>query len=146
MLTDALTLVSSDQAVTATAVSEDVIDLLQNRDIGEGEQLFMAFTCKVAAVSAGATTVTFQVVTDDNTTLASPTVIAQSQDIPKASLVIGHQVFVPIPPQIASKGERYLGAQYTVAVANLSAGTWDASIVRNVGDSKKFYPSGYTVS
>lgn len=36
--------VSTAQAVTATAVSSDTIDLSQAREIGEGADLFFVFT------------------------------------------------------------------------------------------------------
>ena len=44
MITDALLRLSADQAVTASAVSTNTIDLSQIRDIGEGKPLYMVFT------------------------------------------------------------------------------------------------------
>lgn len=143
MITDNNLRVSSAQAVTTTAVSTDKIDLLSAREIGEGADLFFVFS--VGTAFAGGTSITFQIVTDDNTALSSPTVIAASAAIVTASLTAGAQFVVPIPPQIASLGERYLGVQYTV-VGTYSAGTITADVVHNIQDGKKFYASGFTVA
>lgn len=143
MITDNNLRVSSAQAVTTTAVSTDKIDLLSAREIGEGADLFFVFS--VGTAFAGGTSITFQIVTDDNANLSSPTVIAASAAIVTASLTAGAQFVVPIPPQIASLGERYLGVQYTV-VGTYSAGTITADVVHNIQDGKKFYASGFTVA
>jgi len=143
MITDKNLRVSTAQAVTTTAVSADKIDLLQAREIGEGADLFFVFT--VGTAFSGGTSITFQIVTDDNDSLSSPTVVAATGAILTASLTAAAQFIVPIPPQIASLGERYLGAQYTVS-GTYSAGTVTADVVHNIQDGKKFYPSGFTVA
>ena len=143
MITDKNLRVSTAQAVTTTAVSTDSIDLLQAREIGEGADLFFVFT--VGTAFSGGTSITFQIVTDDNDSLSSPTVVAATGAILTASLTAAAQFIVPIPPQIASLGERYLGAQYTVS-GTYSAGTVTADVVHNIQDGKKFYPSGFTVA
>jgi len=143
MITDKNLRVSTAQAVTTTAVSADKIDLLQAREIGEGADLFFVFT--VGTAFSGGTSITFQIVTDDNDSLSSPTVIAATAAILTASLTAAAQFIVPIPPRIASLGERYLGAQYTVS-GTYSAGTVTADVVHNIQDGKKFYPSGFTVA
>ena len=51
---------------------------------------------------------------------------------------------VALNPQIASTGQQYLGARYTV-VGTMSAGKVIADIVETVQDGKKFYASGFTV-
>ncbi|API59636.1 hypothetical protein BSL82_10160 [Tardibacter chloracetimidivorans] len=142
---DALLTFSTAQAVTATAVGTDKVDLSQKRDIGEGENLYVLFTVTEAATAAGAATVDFQVVVDDDSALGSPIVVGTSGPIGKADLVIGKQIAVRINPQLASKGERYLGVNYVVATGPLTAGKFSAGVVHGVQDGKKFYPSGYTV-
>jgi hypothetical protein len=42
-----------------------------------------------SATAAGAATVNFQVVTSDNANLSTPTIIGQTDAIPKANLVVG---------------------------------------------------------
>ena len=146
MINDALLKVSSSQAVTASAVSTDVIDLSQARDIGEGEELFMHFNTEVAATAAGAATVEFQVIGSTAANLGSPVVLGSSGPIPKASLPIGARVAVKINPQIASLGLRYLGANYVVTTGPLTAGTFSAQIVNDIQDGGKSYASGFSVT
>jgi len=142
MITDKLLRVSEDQAVTTTAVSTDTIDLGVARDMGEGKELFMNFA--VTTAFAGGTSVKFEVISSATANLASPTVIGSSDAIITANLVAGKNVAVGINPQIASNGQQYLGARYTV-VGTMSAGKVVADIVETVQDGKKFYASGFTV-
>ena len=137
--------VSTAQAVTATAVSSDTIDLSQAREIGEGADLFFVFT--ITETFATLTSLTFEVVTDDNASLSSPTVIAATGAITLASgnLAAGKQHVVAIPPQIASLGERYLGARYTVGGSSATTGKVTADITHNIQDGRKFYASGFSI-
>lgn len=142
MITDKLLRVSEDQAVTTTAVSTDTIDLKVARDMGEGHNLFMNFA--VTAALTGGTSVKFEVISSANANLSSPTVIGSSDAIVTADLTAGKNVAVAINPQIASNGEQYLGARYTVS-GTYSAGTVTADIVETVQDGQKYYASGFTV-
>lgn len=143
MITDKLLRVSTDQAVTTTAVSTDTVDLSIARDMGEGEDLFMNFAMTEAF--AGGTSTNFEVIIADNAALSSNVVvIGASGAIVTASLPLGTNVAVRLNPQIASLGKRYLGARYTVSGTN-SAGKVTADIVTDVQDGKKFYASGFTV-
>lgn len=142
MITDKLLRVSEDQAVTTTAVSTDTIDLKVARDMGEGHNLFMNFA--VTAALTGGTSVKFEVISSANANLSSPTVIGSSDAIVTADLTTGKNVAVAINPQIASNGERYLGARYTVS-GTYSAGTVTADIVETVQDGQKYYASGFSV-
>ena len=142
MITDKLLRVSEDQAVTTTAVSTNTIDLGVARDMGEGKELFMNFA--VTTAFAGGTSVKFEIITSAAAALTSPTVIGSSDAIVTAGLVAGKNVAVALNPQIASTGQQYLGARYTV-VGTMSAGKVIADIVETVQDGKKFYASGFTV-
>lgn len=145
MITDALLRVSADQAVTATAVSTNTVDLSVARDIGEGNDLYMNFAVTEAALAAGAATVEFQVIASAAAALTSPTVIGSSGAIAKTSLTLGANVSVRINPQIASLGLRYLGANYVVSTGPLTAGKFTADIVETIQDGRKSYASGFTV-
>jgi hypothetical protein len=143
MITDKLLRVSTDQAVTTTAVSTDTVDLSVARDMGEGGDLYMNFAMTEAF--AGGTSTNFEIIIADNAALSSNVVvIGASGAIVTADLTLGKNVAVRLNPQIASLGKRYLGARYTVSGTN-SAGKVTADMVMDVQDGKKFYASGFTV-
>ena len=144
MITDALLRLSADQAVTASAVSTNTIDLSQIRDIGEGKPLYMVFT--ITETFATLTSLAFNVVTDDNASLSSPAVInTVSVTLSSVGLAAGKQIVLPIPPRKGSKGERYLGASFTVGGSNATAGKITTDIVETFQDGQKYYASGFTV-
>ena len=143
MITDKLLRVSEDQAVTSTAVSTNTVDLGSARDIGEGTPLYMNFALTEAF--ANGTSVTFEVITSAAADLGTPTVIGSSTAIATAALTLGKNIVVRLNPDIAGKGQRYLGARYTVA-GTYNAGKVTADIVETIGDGQKYYASGFTVS
>ena len=143
MITDSLLRVSEDQAVTSTAYSTNTIDLGTARDVGEGTALYMNFALTEAF--ANGTSITFEVVTSANANLSSPTVVGSSDAVLTAALTAGKNVVVRINPDIAGKGQRYLGARYTVA-GTFNAGKVTADVVETIGDGRKYYASGFTVS
>lgn len=144
MITDALLRLSADQAVTASAVSTNTIDLSQARDIGEGKPLYMVFT--ITETFATLTSLAFNIVTDDNASLSSPAVInTVSVTLASGGLAAGKQLVLPIPPLKGSKGERYLGASFTVSGSNATAGKITTDIVETFQDGQKYYASGFTV-
>lgn len=143
MILDKGNLVSSAQAVTASAGSTDVIDLSQARAIGDGEELEFFVNVDTAATAAGAATVTFQVQTDDNSAFSSPTTVIQTDAIPKATLVAGYQIKISLP--VGATPERYLRLYYSVATGPLTAGAFTAGLVLDAQNSRA-YPSGYTIA
>jgi hypothetical protein len=144
MITDATLRVSADQALTTTAVSTNTIDLSIARDMGESNDLYMNFA--VTAALTGGTSVKFEVIGATNAALSSGVVVLGSSDaVVTASLVTGYNTAVRINPQIASTGQRYLGARYTIS-GTYSAGTVTADVVETIQDGKKFYASGFVVA
>lgn len=149
MLVDRNNMVSRNQALTATAVSTDVVDMKVSADqFGAGApQLFLMFVVGTTYASAGASTLVINIVDDDNTSLSSPTVLASSPSIPKASLVAGAKFAIPVPPLLAapSNRQRYLGASFTVGTANFTAGDHDAWFTDQVPSADVvFYPDAVT--
>jgi hypothetical protein len=153
MITDVLLTVSgtnnpgsaiTGQAITADAVSTNVIDLGTARDIGEGEDLYMVFT--VVQAFNTLTSLTMEIVTDDNDSISSPTAIASTGAVLLANLTAGKQYVVRIPPQVASLGERYMAARYDVGGTNPTQGSILAQIVKDIQDGRKFYASGFSVT
>lgn len=149
MITDAFLALSSAQAVTASAVSTNTIDLSVARDLGPGMDLFAIFTVDVAALAAGAATVTFQVISSASAALTSPTVLISSDAIGKAELILGRRpIQMEIPSTVLAAqpiGQRYLGVQYVVATGPLTAGSFSATISDSHLSVGKNYPSGFTV-
>jgi hypothetical protein len=152
MITDRLLVVSgsntpgsaiSGQAITGDAVSTDTIDLGTARDIGEGQQLYMVFT--VVTTFDNLTSLDLEVISSANANLSSHTVLAET-NVLLAGLTAGKQYVVAIPPQIASLGQRYLGARYDVNGTNPTAGSILAEVVMNIQDGRKFYASGFSVA
>lgn len=148
MITDKLLRVSEDQVLTlnaTSAVSTNTIDLSQNRDIGEGEELYFNFAITTAVASA-ATSVTFEIIASDAADLSTPTVLASTGAVGYASLTLGANIALPIPPRVGSLGQRYIGARYTTAGNNSAgAGKVTTDVVMDIQDGKKFYASGFTV-
>ena len=144
MITDKNLRVSTDQAVTTTAVSSDTIDLSVARDIGEGKDLYMNFA--VTEAFAGGTSTNFEVIIADNAALSSNVVVVGASGATvTADLTLGKNIAVRINPLVGSLGKRYIGARYTVSGTN-TAGKVVADIVEAIQDGKKFYASGFSVT
>jgi hypothetical protein len=151
--------------ITGTSGTPDVVDLqsntaylatvsgslytvgqgTQNRDIGEGRDLYVYFS--VTTALAGGTNATFQVVASSSSTLASGNVVVgEVGPIVTASLGLGQQVAVRVSPQLlGSAGLRYLGAQ-VVTTGTHSAGAVIADVVMDIQDGKRAYASGFSVA
>jgi len=149
MYTDALLSLSSAQAVTASAVSTNTLDLGTARDIAAGEELYVVVTVDETVTADGAATVTFQIISSAAANLGSPTIISQTGPIPKADLTAGRMpinIHLDSPQLLAQPiGQRYLGLQYTVATGPLTAGKFTAQIVDTEVTSGKNYASGFAV-
>lgn len=149
MILDALLQLSSAQAVTASAVSTNTIDLSQNRDLGPGTQLTAVFSVDTTATAAGAATVTFQLISSANANLSSPNVLAATDAIPIANLTAGRKpIMLGLNPQVLNSlpiGQRYLGVQYTIGTGPLTAGAFTAYLTLGEATVGANYPSGFTV-
>lgn len=150
MLTDAFLQLSTAQAVTASAVSTNTIDLGMARDVAPGTALYAVFQVDQTVTAAGAGTVNFQVITSAAAALTSPTVIGASGDIGKAELTAGRRLIaVPLGPSVlaaAPNGQRYLGANYVVGTGPLTAGAFTATITDTMPPGAQLYASGFTVA
>ncbi len=128
MIIDKDLTLSSEQAVTASAASTNYIDQGGAGD-AYGQELYLVVQCQETATSAGSSTVTITVETDDNTSFSSATTVYRSEAIAKASVVDNAElVKIRLPKGL----ERYFRVYYTVAVANLSAGKFNAFLVCDV--------------
>jgi len=159
MILDAQNQFSDSQAVTASAVGTNVIDLSLARSIGQGEPMSVVFVVEVAAdQTTGDEDYTFDVEyasdtgqTTDRQLLGrrifesgTPAAPAQDADL----LVAGFSFAVNIPPVTADEDERYLGIRYTVAgttpTITCSAYLMPQSMVEINSDPA--YGSGYSIT
>lgn len=146
------------QLVTATGntLSTNVIDLAatkqaQAADFGQGEPLECEISIVNSITSAGAATVQFQLVTaDDAAITVNPTIVVQTDAIPKASLLAG--VVVPLHLDRAAPyvPRRYLALRYVVGTAVLTNGTGQfiANLVKSLQDvgNSTIFQSGFVIA
>lgn len=135
-------LFSDAQAVTSTAISENVIDLglpgtpyraqgPLRQDIGKGTKVPVLI--QVVEDFAGATSVTIAIECAENANLTGDKNVVHSEQIAVADLVAGKQTFVQVLPTGLDK--RYLGLRYTVA-GTATAGAITAGITMGVQTNK----------
>ena len=121
MILDKQNLFSSDQAITTTANSTDIIDLGADnsrvQDLNE-KGVTQAFF-QVTKAFTGTTSMVVTLTESDSSTMLSETTVVSSATILTASLVAGYQFQFSTLPLIS---KRYLRATYTV-VGTLAAGT-----------------------
>lgn len=147
MITDKQLTFSEAQAVTTSAASTNVVDLgpLTHgntvRDIGAGEPVYLVIQVGEDATASGSATVNFALQTDTVENFASPTVLFDSGAIGKADLTAGAR---PVAIAVPRGVERYLRVNYTVSTGPLTAGTFSAYLVKDVGDAT-LYSSGFAV-
>lgn len=141
MMYDKLNTFGTDQAVTTTAASTDIVDLGAARDMGNGEPLELVILVTQNVTAAGAATVTFALETDDNAGFSSPVVLGNSGAIGKALLTAGTEV---LSVKVPLDAERYLRTNYTVATGPLTAGTFTAFLAHD-RQASRAYASGFTV-
>lgn len=140
MILDANLIFSEDQAVTATAISTNVVQLpaagtvayegaALSRNIGPGNEIPLLI--QVTTTFATLTSLTITLETADNAALSSGAqVIYTSGAIPAASLVRGYRLPVRVFPDFVLKD--FLGLRYTVGGSNATAGTISAAITMGV--------------
>jgi len=123
MIMDQELLLSNEQDIGAgagTQVSTNTIDMGAAKPIGQGRQMYVVII--IDESFAGSTSINFQVVTDTEETLSSPTVQIETGAIAIGSLTAGRAAIVlPIGSAIGTE-ERYLGLNYVEAGSSSSAG------------------------
>ena len=157
MIIDAHQLFSDAQALTATALSTNVINLSQDRSIGNGDPMAVVFVVDVAAdQTTGDEDYQFDIeyastaAIDTNRKLigrrifesGTPGAPAEDADL----LVAGFQFAIPIPPSALSESEQYLGVRYTLAgttpTITVTAFLQPMSMIQS---SVVVFPNNYTI-
>lgn len=140
MILDANLIFSENQAVTATAISQNVVRLpnagivpyegaRMARNIGPGNEI--PLLVQVTTSFATLTSLTITLETADNDALSTnPQVIFTSGAIPAASLVRGYRLPIRVFPDFALRD--FLGLRYTIGGSNATAGAITAAITMGV--------------
>ncbi len=125
---------SAAQAVTASAASTNVIDLLaagipygDNAALARDQGLFnIPLLIQVVTAFATLTSLKVAVQTDDNSSFSSATTVLETEAIAAASLVAGYQFNIDKIPLKTS--ERYVRLYFTVAGSDATAGAITAGV------------------
>ena len=143
MILDAHNMFSSAQAVTATAASDNLIDLGAIRNVGVGQPLYLLIVCTVAMTDSGSdSTVAVTVESDDNASFSSATT-AQTIGTFSAVSPAGTKLVAVIQPNAVN--ERYIRLKYTVAGGNLTTGSFSAYLAESL-DLFTAYADAITIS
>ena len=148
---------SDAQAVTATAVGTNVIDLREDRSMGNGEPLAVMFTVDVAAdQTSGDEDYTFQLEYASNAAQSTgrqlmgerrfesgtPTAPAQDADL----LVAGFSFFIMLPPTKLSESEQFLGIRYVTAGTSPTITVTAQLMPANMVDATNDYADGFDIT
>jgi hypothetical protein len=157
MFIDAQNQFSDAQALTATAVGTNVIDLSLARSIGNGEPMAVLFSVDVAAdQTTGDEDYTFDVeiaTAADQSAGAqlmgrrvfesgTPGAPAQDADL----LVAGYSFSIPLPATTLDEAARYLGVRYTLAGTTPSVTVTAQLVPQSFVDGYNTYSSGYSIT
>ena len=156
MILDSLLQFSNKQTVNSTTVaSTNIIDLLNPRDMGIGDDpaLKLAIYVTTAFVLASSTpslTIQFQGAPDNGSGAPDTYVTyAESRAYAAADMPLGAKLFpIDVPhrdPSLTSTFPRFYRLYYVVATSTFSAGALSASIVLDRQDSSQ-YPAGLLIT
>lgn len=157
MYTDKKSRFSDAQALTATVVGTNVIDLAVARSMGSGAGAVVMFTVTVAAdQTTGDEDYTFDLEysTDEAQTTGrqlagrrifesgTPGAPAQDADL----LVAGFRFYIPIPPAGLDELARYIGVRYTLAGTTPTITVTAEAVPLSMIDSTADYASGFSIT
>lgn len=140
MFIDDTLLFSDAQAVTATAVSSNIVNTSVARDLGNGNPLYVVIAVTTTFTNTGTVEVALQ---GDSTSTISPDGTHDLGVLAAGSLA-GRVYVFPIPPALAAAGYQYLQLNYTVS-GTVSAGNV-TSFIASGYHSVAVYADNTTIS
>lgn len=152
MLLDTQLRFSNAQALTASAASDDVVTLVNARDMGIGREIFLVVVGSGTFASA-AGTATLQIAVQystDNVTyvdaaLSPVMTITQLNNTDLANEPYLFGICLPRPKKGITTTPLYIRLYYTVGTQNFTAGTVQAYLT--IGrDDVVYYPRNYSVT
>ena len=143
MPNDALLIFSDQQAVTTSAPSQYAIDLYSKRDPGTGEPMNIVFSVAQSAQADKDALVRFRVEAADAPDFEEDRQVLDEKAVPVGWLKGGSGFIWRL--QRADRPYRYLRIYYAVENGPLVAGSFDASLVKDVQDADIKYPSGFQI-
>ncbi len=146
MLLDNQTKFSDAQAITASAASDNILDLAVVRNIGAGKNLYLVLFVTTASTDSGSdSTVTPSLQADDNASFSSAATIRTFDTLAALTAAGTKRIYKLEPFTDAGTFERYIRLYYTVAGGNLTTGAISAYLTMDEAIWKA-YPSGFTVA
>ena len=147
MIIDGLLLFSSAQNLTTgTEVSTNVIDLLNARDMGVGDDPALKIACFVITAFATTDSATLTIQAQGSTDNSTFTVYAQSRAYSAADLTAGEKLFpIDWPHRSVSALPRYLRLAYVCSTLHFTPGALTSMLVLDRQDGTQ-YPAGITVA
>lgn len=115
----------------ASFIVGDTYDLQAIRDVGSGEDLYLAIVVSQAFTGAGASVQYNLVTADDAALTVGLGVLATSPIVPVAGLILGRQIFVFDWPAEGTPYKRYIGLQQVTIGAAFTGGRIDAYVVQS---------------
>lgn len=131
MFLDKENLFSDAQAVTATAASDNSIDLGAVRDIGTGEDLYIFVSVDVSMTDSGSDSTLAVALEGDSTSTFTPDATETLFTFP-ALTAAGTVYYKKLSPGSGPLAYQYIQLKYTPANGNLSTGSFTAGIVKDI--------------
>jgi hypothetical protein len=116
----------------------DVVDLGVARDLGGDMATYLVITVDTTATSGGSATGQFNLVTDDNASLTSPTTLVSSKAWTVATMTAGTVLMAVQLPLEGTAYERYIGIQQVTGTAAFTAGKVNAFVTMDVARWKAY--------
>lgn len=131
MIMDKQNLFSDAQAVTATALSTNIMDLGKaGLNMGVGEELYLVCIVDTTLDDSGDdSTITVTLETDSVEAMDSAAVLLTLGTF-AANAAAGSRLVQRIP--VSAAYERYIGVRYTAANGSLSAGAFTTFLTKNI--------------